>query len=86
MPIEFTRFPPELAAHYRARGYWIDQPLTRALDIQAAQRPDAIAVIDGAHQFSYGQIARQAANLADRLRRLGLGPGDRAVVQLPNCA
>ena len=86
MPIEFTRFPPELAAHYRARGYWIDQPLTRALDVQAATRAQAIAVIDGDRVFSYGQIADQAAAMADRLRRQGLGPGDRAVVQLPNCA
>ena len=86
MPIDFTRFPADLATHYRTRGYWIDMPLTRALDEQAATRPEAIAVIDGDRQLSYGQIARQAAHLADRLRARGLGPGDRAVVQLPNCA
>ena len=86
MPIEYTRFPPDLAARYRARGYWIDQPLTRALDAQVMANPDAVAVIDGPRQLTYAQIARQAAQLADRLRQRGLGPGDRAVVQLPNCA
>ncbi|WP_328803834.1 (2,3-dihydroxybenzoyl)adenylate synthase [Paracoccus xiamenensis] len=85
MPIEFTPFPPQLAAHYRARGYWIDQPLTRALDTQAAARPEAIAMIDGPHQLTYAEVARQAAAMADRLRQQGFGPGDRAVVQLPNC-
>ncbi len=86
MRIDFTRFPPELAAGYRARGYWIGQPLTRALTMQAAARPEATAVIDGARQFSYARIAEAAAAFASRLQRLGLGPGDRAVVQLPNCA
>lgn len=86
MPIEFRQIPREFAALYRARGYWIDQPLTRALDQQASQRPDAVALIDGARQITYRQIAAAAASMADRLRDLGLGPGDRAVVQLPNCA
>ncbi len=86
MPIPFTPFPPEFAARYRERGYWINQPLTRALDRQVARWPDAVAVVDGAQHLTYGQIADRAANLADRLRAAGLGPGDRAVVQLPNCA
>ena len=86
MPLPFSPYPPEFAARYRARGYWIDQPLTRALDEQAARQPDAIAVIDGDRSLTYAGVARQAANLADRLRRAGLGQGDTAVVQLPNCA
>ena len=86
MAIPFTPYPAEFAVRYRARGYWIDQPLTRGLDEQAARRPDAIALIDGARCLTYGQIARQTANMADRLRRAGLGRGDTAVVQLPNCA
>ena len=86
MTIDYTRFPAELAARYRERGYWIDQPLTRALDAQTAARPNAVAVINGPRQLSYAEIAAQAARLADRLRERGLGPGDTAVVQLPNCA
>lgn len=83
---DFCRFPAEFAARYRQSGYWIDQPLTRALDQATATRPDAIALIDGKRQFTYADIARGAANFASRLRRQGLGHGDRAVVQLPNCA
>nr|WP_304611206.1 AMP-binding protein [Paracoccus sp. S1E-3] len=56
------------------------------MDAQAAARPEAIAVIEGADQLTYAHIAQASANLADRLRARGLGPGDRAVVQLPNCA
>lgn len=86
MLTDFTRFPPEFAARYRQRGYWIDQPLTRALDQAQARCPDAIAVIDDAGQFTYAKIARAVTSLANRLRQCGLGQGDRAVVQLPNCA
>ncbi|MDB6181839.1 (2,3-dihydroxybenzoyl)adenylate synthase [Paracoccus fistulariae] len=86
MLIDFCRFPADLAARYRARGYWIDEPLTRALDESTRATPEAIAVIDGDRQLSYRELSDAVANLADRLRRDGLGRGDTAVVQLPNCA
>lgn len=86
MLIDFCRFPADLAARYRARGYWIDEPLTRALDELTRATPEAIAVIDGDRQLSYRELSDAVANLADRLRRDGLGRGDTAVVQLPNCA
>ncbi|AZO78044.1 MULTISPECIES: (2,3-dihydroxybenzoyl)adenylate synthase [unclassified Bosea (in: a-proteobacteria)] len=86
MTIEFQRWPAELAARYRERGYWLDQPLTRILDTQRQERPDAIAVICGDRQLSYAELDRRASNLASRLSEAGLGQGDTALVQLPNCA
>ncbi len=38
MSIAFTRWPAELEARYRARGYWIDRPLSALLETQAARR------------------------------------------------
>ena len=35
MSLEFTPWPDDLAARYRARGFWRDQPMT---EIQARSR------------------------------------------------
>ncbi len=47
MTIEFTHWPPARERLYREKGYWIDKPLTRALEEQAAMRPDAPAILCG---------------------------------------
>ena len=86
MPLTFKRIPDDFARCYRARGYWIGQPLTRAIEDQARRRPDAPALIDGDRRLTYGQIDAMAAAMAGRLAARGLGPGDTALVQLPNCA
>ncbi len=43
------------------------------------------ALVDGATRISYGSLLARADALAARLARLGLRPGMRIVVQLPNC-
>lgn len=86
MTIEFQRWPEELAALYRERGYWLDLPLTRILDTQAKERPDATALICGDRHLSYADLDRLSSALACRLAAAGLGRGDTALVQLPNCA
>lgn len=84
--IEFTRWPDDLAARYRAQGYWIDAPLTRGLTEQLAQRPDSPAIQCGARSFSYAEVERRSDILAANLRARGLKKGDTALVQLPNVA
>ncbi len=84
--IEFTRWPDDLAARYRAQGYWIDAPLTRGLTEQTAQRPDAPAIQCGGRSFSYAEVERRSDILAANLRARGLKKGDTALVQLPNLA
>jgi 2,3-dihydroxybenzoate-AMP ligase len=84
--IEFTPWPDDLAALYRARGYWIDEPLTRCLSDQVRQRPDAPAIFCGSRVFSYAQMDRMSDALATYLRGRGLVKGDTALVQLPNVA
>lgn len=86
MTIAYQRWPDDLAARYRARGYWLDQPLTHILDRQRSERPGATALICGDRQISYAAFDDLAANLAARLAAAGLGHGDTALVQLPNCA
>lgn len=43
----------------------------------AAGDDDAVAVIDGGHEYTYGQLRRAVARLAAELGALGLAPGAR---------
>ncbi len=84
MKIPFTRWPEDLAARYRALGYWQDLPLTDILTRHA--NSDRIALIDGDQQLSYRQLNQAADRLAASLLRRGLAVGDTALVQLGNQA
>lgn len=84
MTIPYTRWPDDLAARYRAKGYWLDLPLTDILQRHAGS--SAIAVIDGARRLRYQDLAKQSDRLAASLSRRGLKCGDTALVQLGNVA
>lgn len=85
--IAFTRWPEDLAASYRAKGYWIDRPLT---DIvfrdEASHDEENTAIITGNGRWSYKEFKQKILALAGNLQNKGLKRGDRAVVQLGNCA
>ncbi|HZF10318.1 MAG TPA: amino acid adenylation domain-containing protein, partial [Thermoanaerobaculia bacterium] len=49
----------------------------------AAHRPDAVALVDGERQLSYGALAARAGHLAGRLRALGVAPEVRVGLLLP---
>ncbi|MCA1176928.1 MULTISPECIES: (2,3-dihydroxybenzoyl)adenylate synthase [unclassified Pantoea] len=84
MSIPYTRWPEDLAARYREKGYWLDVPMT---DILARHKEnEAIAVIDGDRHISYRELDRLTDNLAAALQRRGLQQGDTALVQLGNVA
>jgi 2,3-dihydroxybenzoate-AMP ligase len=72
-------WPAELAAAYRAKGYWQGRPLTSYL-----KDTDDIALVDGDHRFSHAELRSRMDGAATRLAALGLRRGDRVVVQLPN--
>ncbi|MCP4663313.1 MAG: AMP-binding protein, partial [bacterium] len=42
--------------------------------VQAARRPAAVAVTQGERVLTYGELGRRAADLAQQLRRRGVGP------------
>jgi long-chain acyl-CoA synthetase len=51
----------------------------------AAQSPQAPALVFFGKTFSYGHLHDQAARLARALETLGLAPGERLGILLPNC-
>ncbi|HEY1966408.1 MAG TPA: AMP-binding protein, partial [Pseudonocardia sp.] len=83
----FTAWPAEFVDRYRAAGYWREELLGALPTEWAARWGDAPSVIDGrvgGATVSYAELDRRVARLAAGLRRLGIGPRDRVVVQLPN--
>jgi len=83
----FVPFPVERADAYRTAGYWQDRPLSSLLDDAAARWPDRKAVIDADATLTYAQLDAAADRAAAGLHRLGVGAGDRVLLQLPNsCA
>ena len=80
----FIPWPEELAARYRAAGYWQGETLGAALRRWAREHRDRIALQDDEVALTYAELDRRADVLAGRLAERGLAAGDRVVVQLPN--
>ncbi|HYA28237.1 MAG TPA: AMP-binding protein [Acidobacteriota bacterium] len=77
-------FPPELAARYRAKGYWEDRSLRDTFGELFARHAARNAVVDRDHVVTYAQLNESSTRLALNLLDEGLQPLDRVVVQLPN--
>src|SRR5215475_1668963 len=50
----------------------------------AAATPEAPAFIHGQHTLTFGELLERAARAAQGLADLGVGPGDRVALWLPN--
>ena len=79
-----TPFPPEFAARYRAKTYWEDRTIASVWEEMCTHHARRVAVIDGDSSVSYEELNRHATNLALNLLDIGIRPGDRLVLQLPN--
>ncbi len=84
MSIAFNRWPEDVAARYRAKGYWLDLPLTDIIDRR--RDSEAPAVVCGERRLSYRDVNLMSDRLAAALARRGLAAGDTALVQLGNVA
>ena len=79
-------YPRELSAVYRAKGYWDDRLLIEHYEDAFTAFADRVALIDDSSSWTYAQLSQRSLLLARVLLDLGLQPGDRVVVQLPNTA
>ncbi|HEU4360367.1 MAG TPA: AMP-binding protein [Mycobacterium sp.] len=82
----FVPFPPDRAAGYRAAGYWTGRTVDSLLREAAATWPDRVAVADDVGSHSYAELDARADRVAGGFAALGIAPGDRVLLQLPNSA
>ncbi|WP_280431587.1 AMP-binding protein, partial [Nocardia brasiliensis] len=80
----YVGFPTEAADAYRAAGYWTGRPLADLLRDTARRHPHRPALLDAEQTRSYAWLDAEADRMAHGLLALGIAPGDRVVVQLPN--
>jgi 2-furoate---CoA ligase len=58
--------------------------LARLLELAAARRPSAEAVVDGPRRLDYATLLAQATSIGGAFRRRGVAPGDRVLIALRN--
>lgn len=80
----FVPFPEERAEEYRRAGYWAGRPLDSLLTEAAQRRPDHPAVVDVVERLTFAELSAQADTVAAGLTELGIRPGERVLLQLPN--
>ncbi|NEW46312.1 (2,3-dihydroxybenzoyl)adenylate synthase [Nocardia cyriacigeorgica] len=81
----YVPFSEADAEQYRSDGYWSGRTLDALLRDTARQHPTRTALI-GERTLTYAELDVEADRMAHGLLALGLVPGDRVVVQLPNVA
>jgi len=65
---------------------WAGHHFLARLLLQAAeQSPQAPALVFFGRTTTYGELNTQTAGLASALQKLGLAPGERLGIFLPNC-
>jgi 2,3-dihydroxybenzoate-AMP ligase len=79
-----TPWPADLAAEFRAKGYWEDRTLGSYILDTANRFPEKVAIVDGDVRLTYAEVANRMDAGAERLLQLGLRADDRVMVQLPN--
>ncbi|MFB7372409.1 (2,3-dihydroxybenzoyl)adenylate synthase [Streptomyces sp. NPDC056222] len=84
---EFTPWPEDLAAKYRAEGLWSGISLGRMLRDSAARHGARTALVDGPNSWTYAELDAEVDRLAAGLHKEGTAAaGERVLVQLPNTA
>ncbi|GAA3983098.1 AMP-binding protein [Thermobifida alba] len=85
MEQDWTPWPEEVAAEYRRAGYWRDQTLDALLREGARRHGARTALVSPSGRLDYAGLDARVDRLAAGLAALPLHPGERVLVQLPNC-
>lgn len=80
----FVPFPAERAEQYRRAGYWTGEPLDSILRDGAARWPQRTAIVDVDSSYTFAEMDAAADRIAAGIAALGIVPGDRMLLQLPN--
>ena len=77
-------WPRPVVERYRRLGVWLDETIDEAIAAVARRTPDKVAIVAAQSRLTYAGLIEGSERLADGLHSIGLRPGDRVVVQLPN--
>src|SRR5271166_6118868 len=80
----FVPFPPPRADRYRAAGYWTGRTVDSVLRRAATTWPHRVAVVDAFSSHTYSELDKLVDRAAGAFAALGITPGDRMLLQLPN--
>ncbi|WP_410874205.1 (2,3-dihydroxybenzoyl)adenylate synthase [Nocardia sp. A7] len=80
----YVPFPDAAAQEYRDAGYWTGRTLGDLLRDTARTQPQRPAVLSDTGAQTYAELDAAADRMAHGLLALGINPGDRVIVQLPN--
>ncbi|GAA5040026.1 2,3-dihydroxybenzoate-AMP ligase [Thermocatellispora tengchongensis] len=84
--MDWPGWPQQDAARYRAAGYWTGDTFGGLLAGWARRYGPRTALVDGPRRWTYAELDAEVGRLCAGLRRIGVKPGDRVVLQLPNGA
>lgn len=82
----FRPFPADRAARYRAAGHWTGRTIDEILRTSAVTWAGNIAVADAGTAHTFAELDALADRAAAGFVALGITPGDRVLLQLPNSA
>lgn len=77
-------FDADRTQKYIEQGWWNGETLRSLLERNAAERPEAPAIIVAEKTFTYPELVEKVRRLAAGLHGLGIRRGDVVGVQLPN--
>ena len=80
------RWPQEFAERYREAGHWKGETFSAFLRTSVERWADRTAVVAGTTRWTYRELLERSEAAAAGFVALGLKPGARVVVQLPNIA
>jgi acyl-CoA synthetase len=84
-----TRLPrpdPEVAAAYRAAGWWGDDTLAACVGRHRSTHPAGAAFVEPDRRLTWAEYDDRSTELAGRLVAAGVAPGDLVAVHLPDTA
>ncbi len=84
LPDGFIPFPPQRAAAYRAAGYWTGRTVDSVLRQAATTWANRVGVVDAVSSHTYSELDKLVDQAAAGFAALGMTPGDRVLLQLPN--
>jgi acyl-CoA synthetase len=79
-----TLHNPTVSKRYYDAGYWQQHTLYDLLTTNAQRRPDRYALRDSARRMTWRELHREVDLLAAQLNAMGVKPGERISVWLPN--